>query len=301
MGEVNTENSESGKKPSESPSQENPLPGVRYIIAVSSGKGGVGKSTVTANLAVALGLNGFKVGLMDADIYGPNIPMMMGVTQAPEKEGEKIRPAEGHGIKVMSMGFFVPEETPVVWRGPMVHSAIQQFFRDVLWGELDYLLIDLPPGTGDVQLTLSQLVPLTGAITVTTPQEVALHDVRKGIMMFKKVNVPILGVIENMSYFLCGHCGERSDIFSTGGGQVAAEKFGVPFWGSVPIDPAIRQGGDIGTPIVIADPSSAQAKIFREMAAKLDEQVGQPPSDGEPESPSISNLLKKIKEPLETN
>ena len=275
MGETNSETSGSGQTQPESQGKESLLPGVNHIIAVSSGKGGVGKSTVTANLAVALGLNGFRVGVMDADIYGPNIPMMLGVTQAPEKEGEKIRPAESHGIKIMSMGFFVPEETAVVWRGPMVHSAIQQFFRDVLWGELDYLLIDLPPGTGDVQLTLSQLVPLTGAITVTTPQEVALHDVRKGMMMFKKVNVPILGIIENMSYYLCGHCGERSDIFSTGGGLRAAEKFEVPFLGCIPIDPAIRQGGDAGTPIVIADPSSAQSKVFREMATSLAERIGQ--------------------------
>jgi len=261
----------------------------------------VGKSTVAANLAVALRLTGLEVGLIDADIYGPNIPIMMGVTEPPEKEGEKIRPAEGHGVKVMSMGFFVPEETPVVWRGPMVHGAIQQFFRDVLWGKLDYLLIDLPPGTGDVQLTLSQLVPLTGAITVTTPQEVALHDVRKGIMMFKKVNVPILGVIENMSYHVCSHCGERSEIFSHGGGERAAEKFEVPFLGRIPLDTAIRQGGDMGMPIVIADPSSPQAKVFREMAATLVEKTACTAPDGETGTPSIDTLLKKIKEPMGTN
>ena len=209
--------------------KDNLIPGVKHVIAVSSGKGGVGKSTVTVNLAVALALTGAKVGLMDADIYGPNVPTMMGVTQAPEKDENKIIPAEGHGVKVMSMGFFVPEETPVVWRGPMVHSAIQQFFRDVVWGNLDYLLIDLPPGTGDVQLTLAQLVPLTGAITVTTPQEVALQDVRKGIVMFQKVNVPILGVLENMSFYVCGHCGERSEIFSHGGGREGGRKI----WGSI--------------------------------------------------------------------
>ncbi len=189
----------------------NLLPGVKHIIAVSSGKGGVGKTTVTVNMAVALKQEGYAVGVMDADIYGPNIPMMIGVTKEPVKEGDNITPAEGQGVKVISMGFFVPEDTPVVWRGPMVHTAIQQFFRDVVWGELDYLLIDLPPGTGDVPLTLSQLVPLTGAVTVTTPQEVALSDVRKGMMMFKKVNVPLLGIVENMSYFVCGHCGERSE------------------------------------------------------------------------------------------
>jgi len=213
MGEVEADNSKAGESQPEPQPKDNLIPDVKHLIAVSSGKGGVGKSTVAANLAVALRLTGLEVGLMDADIYGPNIPIMMGVTEPPGKIGEKIHPAEGHGVKVISMGFFVPEETPVVWRGPMVHGAIQQFFRDVEWGKLDYLLIDLPPGTGDVQLTLSQLVPLTGAITVTTPQEVALQDVRKGIMMFKKVNVPILGVIENMSYYLCSHCGERSEIF----------------------------------------------------------------------------------------
>ena len=199
------------------------------------------------------------------------------------------------------MGFFVPEETPVVWRGPMVHGAIQQFFRDVLWGKLDYLLIDLPPGTGDVQLTLSQLVPLTGAITVTTPQEVALHDVRKGIMMFQKVNVPILGVIENMSYHVCSHCGERSEIFSHGGGERAAEKFKVPFLGRIPLDTAIRQGGDMGTPIVIADPSSPQAKVFGEIAETLVETTAQSGSNDGTGPPSIDKLLKKIKEPMETN
>ena len=301
MGEVEGENSQTGHGQPEAQSKDNLIPGVKHLIAVSSGKGGVGKSTVTANLAVALRLTGLDVGLMDADIYGPNIPIMMGVTEPPEKIGEKIRPAEGHGVKVMSMGFFVPEETPVVWRGPMVHGAIQQFFRDVEWGDLDYLLIDLPPGTGDVQLTLSQLVPLTGAITVTTPQEVALHDVRKGIMMFQKVNVPILGVIENMSYYLCSHCGERSEIFSFGGGERAAEKFDVPFLGRIPIDQAIRQGGDMGTPIVVADPSSPQAKVFREIAATLVEKTGRSGSEEKPGSPSITNLLKKIKEPLGTN
>ena len=193
----------------EAAARPNIIPGVKHVIAVSSGKGGVVKSTVSVNLAVAFSLTGAKVGLLDADIYGPNIPMMMGVEKTPEQKDGKITPAESHGVKLISMGFFVPEETAVVWRGPMVHTAIQQLFRDVLWGELDYLIIDLPPGTGDAQLTLSQLVPLAGAITVTTPQEVALHDVRKGMMMFQKVNVPLLGIVENMSYFVCGHCGER--------------------------------------------------------------------------------------------
>lgn len=274
------------------------LPGVKHIIAVSSGKGGVGKSTVTVNLAVALKQEGFAVGIMDADIYGPNIPMMIGVTKEPVKEENSITPGEGQGVKIISMGFFVPEDTPVVWRGPMVHSAIQQFFRDVVWGELDYLLIDLPPGTGDVPLTLSQLVPLTGAITVTTPQEVALADVRKGMMMFKKVNVPLLGVIENMSHFVCGHCGERTEIFSYGGGEQAAKKFEIPFLGRIPLDPAIREGGDKGSPIVVSDPESPQAQAFlaiaRMLVSHLEEAEGK-----EATVPPLSSLLKKIKEPLQ--
>lgn len=274
------------------------LPGVKHIIAVSSGKGGVGKSTVTVNVSVALKQLGYAVGLMDADIYGPNIPTMIGVTKEPVKEGEKILPAEGQGVKVISMGFFVPEETPVVWRGPMVHSAIQQFFRDVVWGELDYLLIDLPPGTGDVPLTLSQLVPLTGAITVTTPQEVALQDVRKGMMMFKKVNVPLLGVIENMSYFMCGHCGERTEIFSTGGGERAAEKFAIPFLGRIPIDPAIREGGDVGKSIVESNPSSPQAQAFLQIAKTLVANIEQGEQSTGEAAPSVSSLLKKITDPL---
>ncbi len=279
--------------------QENPLPGVKHIIAVSSGKGGVGKSTVTVNMAVALKQEGFAVGVMDADIYGPNIPMMIGVTQEPVKDGEKITPAEGQGVKVISMGFFVPEDTPVVWRGPMVHSAIQQFFRDVIWGELDYLLIDLPPGTGDVPLTLSQLVPLTGAITVTTPQAVALSDVRKGMTMFKKVNVPLLGIIENMSHFVCGHCGERTEIFSHGGGEQAAKKFEIPFLGRIPLDPAIREGGDHGKPIVVKDPQSPQTQAFVQIVRTLVSQIEQGEKGESGASPTLSSMLKKIKDPIQ--
>lgn len=272
------------------------LPDVTHFIAISSGKGGVGKSTVAVNLAVALHLAGAKVGLIDADVYGPNVPMMLGVTKPPEQHDKKILPAEGHGIKIISMSFFVPEDTAVVWRGPMVHTAIQQFFRDVEWGKLDYLLIDLPPGTGDAQLTLSQLVPLRGAITVTTPQEVALHDVRKGMMMFQKVNVPILGIIENMSYFVCGHCSHRTEIFSHGGGRQAAEKLGIPFLGEIPIDPAIRTGGDAGMPIMIADPGSPQALAFQKIAATLDETLK---AQGGGKSPStLDSLIKKIKKPM---
>ncbi|MET0515866.1 MAG: Mrp/NBP35 family ATP-binding protein [Nitrospiraceae bacterium] len=268
------------------------IPGVKHVIAVSSGKGGVGKSTVSVNLAVALGLRGAKVGLLDADIYGPNIPMMMGVGKAPEQQDGKITPAESHGVKLISMGFFVPEDQAVVWRGPMVHTAIQQLFRDVLWGDLDFLLIDLPPGTGDAQLTLSQLVPLAGAITVTTPQEIALHDVRKGMMMFQKVNVPLLGIVENMSHFICGHCGERTDIFSHGGGERAAEKLGIPFLGRVPIDPAIREGGDLGRPLVIANPDSPQAKAFHEIAAKIAARFD---TENQDDPGRIESLLKKIR------
>lgn len=293
MGERN----ETQGDQSQSHGKEDLIPNVKHVIAISSGKGGVGKSTVAANLAVAFSLAGAKVGLMDADVYGPNIPMMMGVPKPPEQQDGKIKPAESHGVKLISMGFFVPEETAVVWRGPMIHTAIQQFFRDVIWGELDYLLIDLPPGTGDAQLTISQLVPLRGAVTVTTPQEVALYDVRKGMMMFQKVNVPLFGIIENMSYFVCGHCGERTDIFSTGGGERAAEKLGIPFLGRIPIDPAIRAGGDAGTPIVVANPASPQAAAFREIAAKIAARLSADNGTGQPAAP-IGSLLKKIKRPL---
>lgn len=295
MADENTQQSSSGQEPA----SDQLLPDVKYIVAVSSGKGGVGKSTVSANLAVALAQSGVKVGLMDADIYGPNIPMMMGVPEPGGKEGEKILPGEAHGVKVISMGFFVPEETAVVWRGPMVHTAIQQFFRDVLWGELDYLIIDLPPGTGDAQLSISQIVPVTGAITVTTPQEVALYDVRKGLRMFQKVNVPLLGIIENMSFFVCGHCGERTEIFSFAGGEKAAKKFDIPFLGRIPLDPAIRESGDAGTPIVIANSESPQAKAFGEIASALRNQV-----EGEDKAKSgasIGDMLKKLKEPMGLN
>ena len=273
------------------------LPGVKHIIAVASGKGGVGKSTVSTNLSVALAQTGAKVGLMDADIYGPNIPMMMGVPKPPEKEGDKIKPAEAHGVQIISMGFFVPEETAIVWRGPMVHTAIQQFFRDVLWGELDYLLVDLPPGTGDAQLSLSQIVPLTGVVTVTTPQEVALYDVRKGMMMFKKVNVPLLGVIENMSFFVCGHCGERTEIFSFAGGERAAKKFEIPFLGRIPLDPAIREGGDAGRPIVVSDPNSPLTLAFQGVAEALLTRVRELTS--EPAGATLSEMVNKLKEPME--
>jgi ATP-binding protein involved in chromosome partitioning len=225
----------------------------------------------------------------------------MGAPTPPQQQDGKIKPAESHGVKLISMGYFVPEETAVVWRGPMIHTAIQQFFRDVLWGDLDFLLIDLPPGTGDAQLTLSQLVPLCGAITVTTPQEVALHDVRKGMMMFQKVNVPLLGIIENMSYFVCAHCHGRTEIFSHGGGERAAQKLGVPFLGNIPIDPAIRAGGDAGQPIVVSAPDSPQSAAFRQIAEKIVTSLKAQATDeqGQTKTP-LENLLKKIKRPIGT-
>lgn len=242
---------------------------VRSTIAIASGKGGVGKSTVSVNLAVALAQAGASVGLMDADIYGPNIPMMMGVNEQPKARDEKIIPLEAHGVKLMSMGFLVPPEQAVIWRGPMLHSAIRQFLSDVDWGPLDYLVIDLPPGTGDAQLTLIQSVPLTGGVVVATPQDVALSDVVRGITMFRKLQVPVLGVVENMSYFLCPHCGERTEIFAHGGAQKMAEKFEVPFLGEIPLDLAIRVGGDTGKPVMVTNPDSGYAKPFRMFAEKV--------------------------------
>jgi ATP-binding protein involved in chromosome partitioning len=254
--------------------RENYIPDVKNTIAVSSGKGGVGKTTVSVNLAVALAETGAKVGLLDADIYGPNVPLMMGVKNpAAGSQTEKISPAQNYGVKIMSIGFFVPEETPIVWRGPMIHGAIQQFLRDVDWGALDYLIVDLPPGTGDAQLSIAQLVPMTGAIIVTTPQDVALLDSRRGLAMFQKVHVPVLGIIENMSYFICPHCNERTEIFSHGGGKKAAEKLGVPFLGEIPIETSIREGGDEGRPILIAQPKSMITEIYRKVAGAVAAQI----------------------------
>ncbi len=255
------------------PGRDNLIPQVGNVVAVASGKGGVGKTTVAVNLSVALCQAGASVGLLDADITGPNVPMMMGIRHAPSPEEEKIVPAEAHGVKLVSMAFFVKDETPMIWRGPMLHGAIQQFFRDVAWGALDYLIVDLPPGTSDAQLSLAQLVKVAGAVIVTTPQEVALADVRRGVEMFKKVQVPILGVIENMSYFACPHCGKRSEIFAHGGGRAAAEKLGVPFLGEIPIDLAVREGGDTGMPIVAADPASPISESFRQVAKNLVAQI----------------------------
>ena len=249
--------------------EEEILPGVRNIIAIASGKGGVGKSTVCVSLAVALARTGARVGLLDTDIYGPSIPIMMGVKEQPELKEQKLIPIIRYGVKLMSIGFLISEDTPLIWRGPMVMKAVEQLLMDVDWGELDYLMIDLPPGTGDVQLTLAQKVPMTGVVIVTTPQDVALLDVVRGISMFKKLNVPILGIIENMSFFQCPHCGERTEIFSHGGGEAASRKLEVPFLGEVPIDLKTRIGGDTGRPVVIEDPESVQSKIFMKIAEQM--------------------------------
>jgi ATP-binding protein involved in chromosome partitioning len=251
-------------------------PGIRNVIAVASGKGGVGKSTVAVNLAAALQLEGARVGLMDVDIYGPSIPLMTGTQGVkPNQHEGRLIPVMAHGLKCLSMGYLVPAGQAVIWRGPMLHKAITQFFEDCDWGEIDYLIVDLPPGTGDVQLSLSQIFPLTGAVMVTTPQEVALIDVVKGANMFERVNVPLLGVIENMSYFVCPCCQTRSEIFSHGGGRKAAKEHGWPFLGEIPIDPSVRIGGDEGTPVVISHPDSAVSKAFRETARVLAGKVSQ--------------------------
>ena len=250
----------------------------KFIVAVASSKGGVGKSTVAVNLAVALAQMGQRVGLLDGDIHGPNVPLMMGISdEQPFAFGERIFPPQAHGITVMSMGLLVPADAPVIWRGPMMHQAIRQLLRDVMWGELDYLIVDLPPGTGDVQLTLTQTLPLAGALMVTTPQDVALVDVVKGGEMFRQLAVPVLGVIENMSYYLCSHCGQRELILGEGGGQRLSQKLNVPLLGQVPLDPAVRAGGDGGLPVVLAAPSSAAAKSLLHIAELLAATIKAPP------------------------
>ena len=246
------------------------LPGVRAIVAVASGKGGVGKSTVAVNLALGLAARGLAVGVMDSDIYGPSVPRMVGIDRKPSSpDGKTIIPLENHGLRVMSMGFLVPEETPMIWRGPMVVSAIEQMLRDVQWGELDVLVIDMPPGTGDAQLSLSQRVPLTGAVIVSTPQDIALIDARKGLNMFRKVEVPVLGIVENMSYFACPHCGEQSDIFGHGGARAEAERLGVPFLGEIPLHMTIRTTSDGGNPVTVSDPDGPQAAAFHALAERV--------------------------------
>jgi ATP-binding protein involved in chromosome partitioning len=264
-----TSNASSGAA---TPGKQN-IEGVKNIIAVGSGKGGVGKTTITVNLAVALARKGAAVGLMDADIYGPNVPLMMGVAGKPHAIDNRIQTLSNYGVRIMSMGFLVHDDTPLIWRGPMLHSVIQQFLHQVDWGELDYLLIDLPPGTGDVQLSLTQTVPLTGAVVVSTPQNVALQDARKAILMFRQVQVDVLGIVENMSYFQCPKCNERTHIFSTGGGAATAADYNVPFLGEVPLDGSLREAGDIGKPIVAANPNSPVAQAIVQIAEKVAAQV----------------------------
>ena len=250
------------------------VPGVSAIVAVASGKGGVGKSTVAANLALGLRANGLRVGVLDADIYGPSMPRMLGISGRPRsRDGKTLIPMENYGLRCMSMGFLVPEDTPMIWRGPMVMSALQQMLREVEWGELDIMVVDMPPGTGDAQLTMAQQVPLAGAVIVSTPQDIALLDARKGLNMFKKVDVPVLGIVENMSYFLCPHCGGRSEIFSHGGAREEARRLGTEFLGEVPLDLKIRETSDGGTPLTVSDPDNPHALVFRTMAARVWEKV----------------------------
>ena len=250
-----------------------PIHGVKNVLAVGAGKGGVGKSTVAVNLALSLSKCGGRVGMIDCDVYGPNIPIMLGVSTQLETDGKKIVPAQSHGIPVVSMGFLTQDETPIIWRGPMLHGVVQQFFRDVRWDELDYLVVDMPPGTGDVALSLSQTVPVSGAVVVTTPQIVSLADSRRAVAMYRKLNVPILGLVENMSHFVCPSCDHESDIFGKGGGEIAAEEMGIPFLGRIPLYQPIREGGDNGSPIVDSEPDSVASRAFLEMAERTAAQV----------------------------
>ena len=257
-------------------------PRLGRILAVSSGKGGVGKSTVAVNLAVALARSGKRVGLMDADIYGPNIPRMMGVNEPPPVVGERIQPLEAHGVKLMSLGFLIERDQPAIWRGPIVMRIINQFLADVDWGELDHLVVDMPPGTGDAQLSLVQATLVHGAVIVTTPQPVATGDALRGAKMFQRVGVPVLGIVENMSYFLCPHCGKPTPLFGTGGGRALASELGVPLLGEIPLAPPVREGGDTGRPIVVADPASAAAKAFVATAERIVEALANAPAPSPP-------------------
>ncbi|POF29166.1 iron-sulfur cluster carrier protein ApbC [Roseibium marinum] len=279
-------------RPQPAPEEKAPakpgVPGIRHIIAVASGKGGVGKSTTTANLALAIAANGRKVGVLDADIYGPSIPRLFKVSGRPEQvSGRLMKPLESYGVKVMSMGFLVEEETPMIWRGPMVISALTQMLREVAWGELDVLVVDMPPGTGDAQLTMAQQVPLAGAVIVSTPQDLALIDARKGLNMFRRVDVPVLGIIENMSYFLCPDCGGRHDIFGHGGARAEAERLGVPFLGEIPLTMKIRETSDAGTPVVVSDPDSEVAAVYRNIGAKVFEAIEQAAAAPDRAAPQI--------------
>jgi len=261
------------------------LPGVKYIVAVASGKGGVGKSTTAANLAVAFARQGRKVAMFDADIFGPSMPRMLGLAgKKPGSDGKRVFPLENHGVKVMSIGFMIAEDNPIVWRGPMVMGALEQMLRDVEWGELDIMVVDMPPGTGDTQLTMSQRVPLAGAVIVSTPQDIALLDARKGLNMFRKVEVPILGIIENMSYYVCPKCGNRDDIFDHGGAHRTADELGADFLGEVPLDLKIRVMSDAGTPIVAAEPESPHALAYMKIAEKIWDRL----NAGQKKTPAIS-------------
>ena len=250
-----------------------PIPGVRNVIAVGAGKGGVGKTTVAVNVAVALARCGGRVGMIDGDVYGPNLPIMLGLDTQLATDGKKIAPAEKHGIRVVSMGFLAAGGAPIIWRGPMLHGVVRQFFQDVRWGELDYLVVDMPPGTGDVALSLTQTVPVSGAIVVTTPQTVSLADSRRAVGMYRKLDVPALGVVENMSYFACSGCGHESDIFGRGGGNAVADELGVPFLGQIPLYEPIRVGGDSGRPIVLSEPDSPAARALVHVAERAAAQV----------------------------
>ena len=263
-------NSHMPPRPGQQPPAPQPLPGVESIIAVGSGKGGVGKTTLAVNLAIALSKLGNKVGLLDADVYGPNVPLMLGASGQPQASSEnRIEPMQAHGLKVISVGFLNPGDKPVIWRGPMLHSIVRQFLGSVEWGLLDYLVVDLPPGTGDVALSLIQTVPLTGAIVVSTPSDVSLQDARKAIEMFRQMKVDLVGMVENMSYFVCPHCNHEIDIFSRGGAEKTAAAFGVPFLGSVQLDPEIRKGGDSGQPAVLEGEDSPHAKSLYELTRKV--------------------------------
>ncbi len=267
------EGGERGRKPQQPTASQAPgIPGVSHIIAVASGKGGVGKSTTSINLALGLASLGLKVGILDADIYGPSLPKLLGLHQEPEPDPEnpeKLKALEAYGLKAMSIGFVVDEATPVIWRGPMVMSALQQMMHEINWGDLDVMVVDMPPGTGDAQLTMAQQVPLSGAVIVSTPQDLALIDARKGLNMFKRVNVPILGIVENMSYFICPNCDTRHEIFGHGGARQEAEKMGVPFLGEIPLDPDLRERSDSGRPIVASEPDSPHSKAYRQMAENI--------------------------------
>jgi ATP-binding protein involved in chromosome partitioning len=250
-----------------------PVEGVKNIIAVGAGKGGVGKTTVAVNLATALAARGSRVALIDGDMYGPNVPIMLGLKTALETDGQKIRPAERYGVQVVSMGFLTDDDSPVIWRGPMLHGAIQQFFRDVRWNDVDYLIVDLPPGTGDVALSLSQSVPVAGAVVVTSPQSVALADTRRAVHMYRKLNIPVIGILENMSYFACPGCGRESDLFGRGGASDLASDMSVPFLGAIPLQERVRVGGDTGVPVVLGDPESAAARALIMAAERVAQQV----------------------------